>query len=168
MDLGYKGKTLVINGLLTSTLWYCATSLSIPSWAVTQIQQKIYRFFWSGKTPLVNRDILALPLKEGGFNIARLNSKIQELRLNTLRRMLIGKEAHWKHFIAYLLRVSGMSLGKLTLALDYKMRDIDYDILYPFTRNFSPPSVNTVPIIHAAIHHFLGQIFSKSPFSVIT
>ena len=127
-DLSYKGKTLVINGLLTSTLWYCATSLSIPSWAVTQIEQGIYRFFWSGKKPLVNRDILALPLKEGGFNIARLDSKIQALRLNTLRRMLTGEEAHWKHFTAYFLRVSGMSLGKLTLALDYRPRDIDNDI----------------------------------------
>ena len=87
------------------------------------------------KGPLVNRDILALPLKEGGFNIGRLDSKIQALRLNTLRRMLTGEGAHWKHFTAYFLRVSGMSLGKLTLALDYKPQDIDNDI-NPFTRNF--------------------------------
>ena len=127
-DLSYKGKTLVINDLLTSTLWYCATSLSISSWAVKQIEQGIYCFFWSGKKPLVNRDILALPLEEGGFNIVRLNSKIQALRLNTLRRIILGEEAHSKHFTAYFLRVSGMSLGKLTLALDYKTWDIDYDI----------------------------------------
>ena len=50
------------------------------------------------------------------------------LKRNTLRRMLIGEEAHWKHFTAYFLRVLGMSLGKLTLALDYKTRDIDNDI----------------------------------------
>ena len=73
----------------------------------------------------MNRDILALPLKKGGFNIARLDSKIHVLRLNTLRRMLTGEEAH---FTAYLLRVSGMRPGKLSLALDYKARDIDRDI----------------------------------------
>ena len=127
-DLSYKRKTSVINDLLTSTLWYCATSLSIPSWAVKQIEQGICRFFRSGKKPLVNRDILALPLKEGGFNIVRLASKIQALRLNTLCRIIIGEEAHSKHFTAYFLRVSGTSLGKLTLALDYKTWDIDYDI----------------------------------------
>ena len=38
-DLSFKGKALVINGLLTSTLWYHATSLSLPSWAVTQIEE---------------------------------------------------------------------------------------------------------------------------------
>ena len=92
--------------LVVKTLRFSsATSLSIPSWAVTQIEQGIYRFFWSGKKPLVNRDILVLPLKEGGFNIARLDSKIQALRLNTLRRMLTGEEAHWKHFTAFFLSV---------------------------------------------------------------
>ena len=30
-ELNYKGKPLVINGLLTSTLWYTATSISFPT-----------------------------------------------------------------------------------------------------------------------------------------
>ena len=44
-DLSFKSKAMVINGLLTSTLWYHATSLSLPSWAVTQIEEAVYRFF---------------------------------------------------------------------------------------------------------------------------
>ena len=34
-ELSYKGKALVINGLLASTLWYNATSIPIPSWAIS-------------------------------------------------------------------------------------------------------------------------------------
>ena len=30
-ELSYKGKALVINGLLASTLWYNATSIPIPT-----------------------------------------------------------------------------------------------------------------------------------------
>ena len=127
-ELSFKGKALVINGLLTSTLWYNATSLSMPSWAVSQIEQAIYSFFWNNKHPLVNRDILALPLKEGGFNIPRLETKIQAFRLNTLKRLLSGEDAHWKYFTAYFLRVSKMRLGKLVLALDYSPQRIDRDI----------------------------------------
>ena len=46
-DLSFNGKAFVINGILTSTLWYNATSLSLPSWAVTRIGQAVYRFFWN-------------------------------------------------------------------------------------------------------------------------
>ena len=51
-DLSFNGKAFVINGILTSTLWYNATSLSLPSWAVTRIGQAVYRFFWIYKHPL--------------------------------------------------------------------------------------------------------------------
>ena len=68
-DLSFKGKALVIHGLLTSTLFYNATTLAMPAWAISQIEELIYDFFWNYKRHLVNKDILALPLKEGGFNI---------------------------------------------------------------------------------------------------
>ena len=127
-DLSYKGKALVINGLLASTLWYNATSIPIPTWAILQIEQSLYDFFWSYKRHLTTKDILALPLKEGGFNIPRLQTKIQSLRLNTLRRLLSKEEAHWKHFTSYFLRISNMRLGTMSLALNYSLQRIDRDI----------------------------------------
>jgi len=72
--------------------------------------------------------ILSLPLKEGGFNVARLELKIKARRLNTLRRLLTGEEAHWKHFTSHFLRISSIQLGKLTLATDFAPRDIDRDV----------------------------------------
>ena len=74
------------------------------------------------------RDIFALPVKEGGFNIPRLESRIQAFRLNTLKRLLSGEEAHWKSFTAYFFRVSNMKLGKLTLALEYSLQRINRDV----------------------------------------
>ena len=96
----------------------------MPSWAISQIEHAIYGFFWKNKHPLVNRDILALPLREGGFNIPRLETKIQAFRLNSLRRLLTEEDAHWKHFTAYFLRVANMDLGRMTLALDFSQRHI--------------------------------------------
>jgi hypothetical protein len=127
-ELSYKGKALVINGLLASTLWYHATSLPMPAWAVSQIEQSLYDFFWNYKRHLATKDILSLPLKEGGFNIPRLQTKIGSLRLNTLRRLLSEEKAHWKHFTSYFLRISNLRLGKMSLLLDYSLQRIDRDI----------------------------------------
>ena len=74
-DLSYKGKALVINSLLTTTLWYNATSLPVPSWAIAQIEESMYNLFWDYKRHLVNKDILALPVQHGGFNIPRIKTK---------------------------------------------------------------------------------------------
>jgi len=100
----------------------------MPAWAVSQIEQSLYDFFWNYKRHLATKDILALPLKEGGFNIPRLQTKIGSLRLNTLRRLFSEEKAHWKHFTSYLLRISNLRLGKMSLALDYSLQRIDRDI----------------------------------------
>ena len=44
--LSFKGKPLVINGLLTFTLWYTVTSVNLPPWAITDLQAEICNFFW--------------------------------------------------------------------------------------------------------------------------
>ena len=53
-DLSLKGRALVINGLLTSTPWFHAINISIPDWAVTEIETLIYEFLWNYKRPLLN------------------------------------------------------------------------------------------------------------------
>ena len=101
----------------------------MPAWAISQIEELIYVFFWNYKRHLVNKDILALlPLKEGGFNIPRLKTKMQALRLNTLRRFLREEQAHWKHFTTHFLRISILYYGKMSLALDYSLQHINRDI----------------------------------------
>ena len=120
-ELSFKGRALLINSLVTSTLWYSVTSLAVPSWAITQIEQAIFRFFSNNKHPLVNWE-------EGGFNIPRLETRIQAFQLNTLRRLLSEEKAHWKHFTSYFLRVSNLHLGKMTLIMDFPLQRINRDI----------------------------------------
>ena len=124
-DLSLRGKALVINGLLTSTLWYHAANIHFPSWAIQEIEEIIYAFLWDHKRPLINRDIIALPLSEGGLNIPRIAQKIQALRLNTIRRLLSHEQAHWKFLTSHFLRLSHMATGTHTLALDFNIQHID-------------------------------------------
>ena len=64
-------------------LWYHAANIHFPPWAIQEIEEIIYAFRWDNKKPTINRDIIALPLTEGGLNIPRIVRKIQALRLNT-------------------------------------------------------------------------------------
>ena len=77
---------------------------------------------------MVNKDILALPVQHGGFNIPQIKTKIQSLRLNTLRRLLSAEDAHWKHFVTHFFRISHMNLGKFSLVLDFSTRQIGRDV----------------------------------------
>ena len=118
----------MINGLLTSTLWYLATNIHFPSWAIHELEEIIYKFLWNDKKPLLNRDILALPLTEGGLNIPRIADKLQALRITTLKRLLTHGKAHWKFLTSHFLRLSHMPTGKHTLALAYTAQHIDRHI----------------------------------------
>lgn len=49
-NLSLKGKALVINGLLTSTLRYLAANVhSPPPWAIQEIKDIISAFLWNNK-----------------------------------------------------------------------------------------------------------------------
>ena len=74
-DQSYKGRVLVINGTLSSALWYNATSLPVTSWAIALIEEFIYNFFWNFKRHWGNKDILALLVHHGGFNIPRIKTE---------------------------------------------------------------------------------------------
>lgn len=118
----------MINGLLTLTLWYLATNIYFPSWAIQEIEELIYNFLWNDKKPLLNRDILALLITEGGLNIPRVADKIQALRINTIKRLLTHEQAHWKFFNSHFLRLSHVTTDKHTLALDYTTQLINRHI----------------------------------------
>ena len=48
--------------------------------------------------------------------------------MNNLKRLLTTEDAHWKNFTAHFLRVANMKLGKMTLALNYSLQNINRDI----------------------------------------
>ena len=181
-DLSLKGRALIVNGLLTSTLWYHATNISLPDWAITEIETQLYNFLWNHKRPLLTRDVLALPLTEGGLNIPRIATKIQALRINTLRRLLNPEQAHWKYFTSHFLRLSDMATGKHTLGLSYTIQQIDRtipafhkELLTSWLRHsdyhirtYPPatlPDILQEPIFHNPIFHNPGFQFQSTDWT---
>ena len=104
---------------------FCNYTFHIPEDTIQKIEHIVYNFLWSKKAHLTNKDVLALPLLAGGFNIHRIRTKITALRLNTLRRRLDTTSAHWKTFAEFFLRTSNMNVGKMTLVQEYETNEID-------------------------------------------
>ena len=102
--LSLKGKTLIINTLGLSGLWYTASVLPVPEPVITRVNRALWEFFWSGKTEQVKRDVIVRPPEEGGLGVAHLQSKAKALRLRGLRQIADpDSPVKWVHFARYWL-----------------------------------------------------------------
>ena len=100
--LSLKGKTLIINTLGLSGLWYTASVLPIPETLITRTNKALWEFFWSGKTEQIKRDVIVKPPEEGGLGVTHLQSKARALRLRGLLQITDPTcSAKWVHFARY-------------------------------------------------------------------
>ena len=76
-NLSYGGRALIANALALARVWYMATMLPIPGWALGKLNRIIFPFFWKGKKTW-------LPVPCGGFGIVATHLKSQALYFNGL------------------------------------------------------------------------------------
>ncbi|KAJ3611229.1 hypothetical protein NHX12_021245, partial [Muraenolepis orangiensis] len=105
-QMSYRGRVLVANTLVASTLWHRLMALTPPRNLVSSIQQEIVDFFWSGRH-WVRAAALYLPLTEGGQGLICIQSKIASFRLRTVSRLLYDCGPSWLNFGKLLLRSVG-------------------------------------------------------------
>jgi len=67
--LSLKGKSLIMNTLGVSGLWYTATVVNMPDCVHTRISKAIWDFSWNRKTELVKCDTCRLPWQYGGLSV---------------------------------------------------------------------------------------------------
>ena len=59
--LSLKGKSMIINTLALSGLWYSGSIVPLPAWAEKTINRIIFDFLWSGKNEQIKREVCYLP-----------------------------------------------------------------------------------------------------------
>ena len=74
--LCYGGKALVINALALARVWYVASLIAIPHWALAELNYLVFNFFWSGKRDLVARQVVIHPRNLGGFSVVSVHLKV--------------------------------------------------------------------------------------------
>ena len=89
-NFSLKGKTIVINTLISSKLWFIANVFPIPKDLIPEINKIIFGYLWKGSVAEpIARETLFLPRDRGGLGI--LVPLIQGLALRIKYLIQLGK-----------------------------------------------------------------------------
>ncbi|KAI4890366.1 hypothetical protein NFI96_008163, partial [Prochilodus magdalenae] len=114
-QMSYRGRVLIINNLVASTLWHRLAVLNAPAGLLADVQRKLVDFFWSGQHWLK----ASLPMHEGGQGLIDLESRVAALRLKAVQRQLYRLDLPWRATAHALLRKAGnMGLDQHVFLLD--------------------------------------------------
>lgn len=96
-SLTFQGKSLVINALALSGLWYLGSVMVPPPWVIAEVNKEIFSFFWSGKKDKISRNVVCQPKSVGGFNVVDVSAKFHALHVGWVRR-LCQSSSSWTLF----------------------------------------------------------------------
>ena len=109
--LSLKGKSMIINTLTLSGLWYTGSVAPLPAWAEKRINQIIFDFLWSGKNLQIKREVCYLPYELGGLKVVNVALKCKALLVKSVVFITDSQyKAKWVHLAGYFI---GHALGKL-------------------------------------------------------
>lgn len=105
-QLSYRGRVLVANNLVASTLWHKLGVLQPPAGLIQSIQRRLVTFFWSGQH-WIRSSALYLSVQEGGQGLVDIKSRIMTFRLQAAQRLLYDNNSAWMDTAKALLRKAG-------------------------------------------------------------
>lgn len=88
-QLSFRGRVLIINNLVASTLWHKLSCVEPPIGLLPRLQAIFVNFFWN-KLHWVPQSVLFLPKEEGGQGLIHLPSRLATFRLQFIQRFLTG------------------------------------------------------------------------------
>ena len=110
-NLSLKGKSMIINSLALSGLWYTGSVVPLLAWAEKKINQVIFDFLWSGKNQQIKREVCYLPYELGGLNVVNVALKCKALLAKSAVFITDGQyRAKWVYLAGYFI---GRDLGRL-------------------------------------------------------
>lgn len=117
--MSYRGRTIIINNLVTSFLWHQLACVNPPIYLFAKIQLILRDFFWD-KLHWVAHNIVYLPKEEGGQGLVHLRSRTAAFRLRFLQRFLMGPEnVSWRASTSIIMKsVQGINLDKTLVLMD--------------------------------------------------
>ena len=73
-SLSCGGRALVSNALTPSCIWYAASLVSTPSWALRELNTALLNVFWGGKKDLVAFNVVIHHREDEGFQLVSFPS----------------------------------------------------------------------------------------------
>ncbi|MGH0142662.1 UNVERIFIED_CONTAM: hypothetical protein FKN15_069841 [Acipenser sinensis] len=124
-QLSYRGRALIINNLVASTLWHRLVCLEPPQGLMEEVQKVMLDFFWDGLHWL-RKGVLYLPREKGGQGVMDVSSRVSAFRLQSVQRLLYGPDSlSWRLLACALLRRAGaLQLDKHLFLVDSSQVDL--------------------------------------------
>lgn len=131
--MSYRGRVLIINNLVASSLWHRLACVDPPPDLLNKLQSVVVNFFWDNYH-WVPQPILFLPKDEGGHGLINFHSRTAAFRLQFVKKLLTGPTVvAWKLLSCTVLRTcAGLGLDK-SLFLTVPQR-VDCSKMPPFYR----------------------------------
>ncbi len=117
--MSYRGRILIVNNLVASSLWHKFACVDPPIHLVAKIQATLIDFFWD-KLHWVPQSVLFLPKEEGGQGLIHLQSRMATFRLQRIQRLLVGSVDFKWCAVAYVIlhKLENLGLDKTLFLLD--------------------------------------------------
>ena len=90
----------MINALALSRVWYVASLVHMPPWALKELNTLAFNFFWKGKRDLVSRSVVVQPTLFGGFSVVSVKFKVWSLVAQWIKRFA-SSPSSWSTFMTY-------------------------------------------------------------------
>lgn len=92
-QLSCRGRTLIINNLVSSTLWHRLVCVKLPKGLLKEVQKSLLDFFWD-VLHWLRQGVPYLPQEEeGGQGLIDITSRVAAFRLQSVLRLLYGPES---------------------------------------------------------------------------
>ncbi len=119
--MSYRGQVLIINNLISSTLWHRLSCVDPPSDLLSKIQVLLVDFFWD-RLHWTLQSVLFLPKDEGGQGLIHLSSRGATFRFQFVQRFLCGpKDLVWRPLACTILnKLGGLGLDRTLFLMDLR------------------------------------------------
>ena len=99
-SLSFRGKSLIINALALSRIWYVASLVFMPPCIAHELCSLVFKFFWSGKRDLVARSVVVQSPLFGGFSVVDVKLKVWSLVAQWVKRFASSRSG-WVSFMSF-------------------------------------------------------------------
>ena len=153
-NLRLFGKSIIVNTLVCSKIWYTANVFPVPSFYVDRFNTEMFSFIWNDKTECLKRELLYYPCKQGGINLVNIGLKIQSFLIMHIHQFIFGDYKKWKDIAIYWLKLDVrhyLPIGSISNNMPYNMvKPVFYrsDLLYfqNFIKKFPTLDLHTLSV----------------------
>ncbi|KAK3094930.1 hypothetical protein FSP39_007966 [Pinctada imbricata] len=111
--LSLKEKSLVVNSLACSKIWYTGTLVQLPDYYVKQFERAIFHFVWQSKSEPLRRTVAYRSFLSGGLNLIHVKTKVQALHIKHLLTFVLNPQHTDKQHFTFVNYWLGLSLRHL-------------------------------------------------------